>query len=139
MAREGRGGNAGRASSAAPAATAPVRKGRRYGAVTATTPLSTDLSFDHVAASEQGYCSLPSRAEEPLSSGAGGGGGFAQVMRRVVVGGVVITLFAAAVSTLYDGRASSESAVSGVLYPKMAAEVSAFGCPPAARRICVLL
>lgn len=103
----------------------PLRmKSQRYGAVRADTPLNRDLTFEYVAASEQRYCSLPSRA----AGDSGGAGGFAQLLRRVVVGGVVITLFAAAVSTLYGGRASSEPGVRGELYPEMAAEVSIERC-----------
>eukprot|EP00903_Cladosiphon_okamuranus_P009855 g9365.t1 len=119
---------------AKPASSAPLRtKGRRYGSVTAGTPLSRDLTFHHVAASEQGYSSLPgsrAAAEEPSAGSVGGGGtagGFAQLLRRVVLGGVVITLFAAAVSTLFDGRDASESAVRGVIHPEMQAEEPAGG------------
>lgn len=133
MGREVRGSSAAArapTTKAAPAATsAPVRKSRRYGALTAATPLNRGLSFDHVAAaSEQGYCSLPSSREGPISAEGGGRGCARRLLRRVAVGAVVITLFAAAVSTLYGGRASSESGVGGVSYPKMAAEVSAELC-----------
>lgn len=119
----------GRASSPAapPAASAPIRRGRSYGAVTAAAPLSGDPSLDHMGAYEQGYSSLPSRADG-LPSGEGGG--LARVLRRVVAGAVAITLLAVAVSTLYGGKASSEAGVSGDLYPKMAAEVSCRGVLP---------
>eukprot|EP00903_Cladosiphon_okamuranus_P013048 g12172.t1 len=83
-------------------------------------------------ASEQGYTSLPTGAQEPRSER-----GLGKVLRRVVVGAVGITAFAAAVSTLYNsvGRASSESDRSGVLYPEMAAKTKHSGGPsqPAAR------
>lgn len=119
MGREIRGSNAGRA--------APATENRRYGALTSAAPLDRDISFDHVTAPEQGYCSLASKIEAPLSRGGGGEGGLAQILRRVVGGAVFITLFAAAVSTLYGGMASSESGVrgAGAGYSEMKAEVSA--------------
>lgn len=130
MGREARGGNAGRAVLPEAARAAPgSRKNRRYGAVTPSTPLDRNLTFDHMVSSEQGYCSLAGRAEDPPSGGEGAGAGaVATILRRLVVGGIVVTLFAAAVSTLYGGdggRASSETGVVGAWYPKMAAEVRA--------------
>lgn len=109
---------------AAPAAPAPITN-RRYGALTPAAPRDRELSFDHVTVPEQGYRSLASKAEVPLSGG--GARGLTHILRRVVVGAVFITLSAAAVSTLYGGRASSKSGVgeAGVGYPEMTAEVSA--------------
>lgn len=115
-----------RGSSASAPGALPPRANRRYGAVTSSTPLNRDLTFEHMAESEQGYCSLASKMEEPVTARRGGLG---QLLRRVVVGAVVITFFAAAVSTVFGGRtvATAESGVRGAVaeYPKMAAEVRA--------------
>lgn len=128
MGREVGGSNAARAPArAAPFGSVPIRQNRRYGAVTsASSLLSRDLSSDHLAASEHGYCSLARKAEEPLSGGGGVWCGLTPPVRRVVGGAVVVIFFAAAVWTLYSGLTPSESGVREAVagYPKMVSEVS---------------
>lgn len=94
-----------------PAAAAPAKTRKAYG------------STDNSCGTGPRCWSLPIKAEAPVAPR----GIIAEMFWRVVAGAVVLALFAAAVSSLYDGPVASGASVGGTKAgsPTMVTEVGA--------------
>lgn len=107
----------GRATGSGPG---PRHPRKMYGSIA----FGSDLSFDHVLGSENGYRSLEGGAEAPPASAATRGEwGVKEMFWRFIAGAVVLALFAATISSLKDGPEALARGA-GATSATMAAKVS---------------